>query len=45
MSSNWISAGFGARQKRVMEGKLADFERPLAPAEPKNEPSATRTVR
>jgi glucose-6-phosphate 1-dehydrogenase len=26
------------------EGKLADFERRLAPVEPKTEPSATRTV-
>jgi hypothetical protein len=41
MLTTWLSAAFGARQNRVIEGRLGSVERP-APAA--LEPKATETV-
>ncbi len=39
--TTWISAGFGARQNRVMEGELASVERPPPAGEPAPGPHAS----
>ncbi len=43
--TTWISAGFGIRQNRVIEGALVSVERPVAPDLAVSEPKPTETVR